>query len=109
MKKNEKCSCPLCNQEFTPADGMTANEHLARGILKSYAEMQSKREHENTLPCPRCGEPKMSANVLRNALSRQFNIHICDICGNLEAVEASNERSLSLESWWAVSEILKQK
>jgi len=107
MKNNEQCTCPLCKQQFTPADGMTPDGHLARGILKTYAEMQGKGEHDNTLPCPRCGEYSMSTNVLKNALSRQFNIHICDTCGNREGIEATEGKLLPLESWRIVTEILK--
>jgi len=88
---------------------MTAGEHLARGILSTYAELQRRGDHENSYPCPRCGESNMSANVLKNALSRQFDIHVCDACGNLEAVDAAVGKSLPLESWWAVAEILKRK
>ena len=109
MDQEKQCTCPLCNQGFTPADGMTADEHLARGILRAYAEMQGKGKHDNTLPCPRCGEYSMSTNVLKNALSRHYDIHICDICGNLEGTEAAVEKSIPLESWWVVTEILKQK
>ena len=110
MKQENHCNCPLCGQAFTPADGMTANEHLTRGVLKAYADMQKvKNEHDSPLPCPRCGGNSMSSNVLRNALSRQFDIHICDACGNLEVVEASAGTPLPLESWWAIAEILKQK
>jgi len=109
MKNNDQCTCPLCDQGFTPADGMTAGEHLARGILRVYAEMQRKGDGENSHPCPRCGESSMSPNVLQNALSRQFDIHVCDACGNLEAVDAAVGKSLPLESWWVVTEILKQK
>jgi len=109
MNQKNHCNCPLCGQAFTPADGMTANEHLTRGILRAYADMQGKGEHDNSLPCPRCGENSMSSNVLQNALSRQFDIHICDACGNLEAVEASVGKTLPLESWWVVAEILNRK
>lgn len=109
MKDNDKCNCPLCNQTFTPADGMTAGGHLARGVLRAYAEIQGKGEHDNTLPCPRCGEDSMSNNVLRNALSRQFDIHVCDACGNLEGVEAAEGKPRPPESWWAVTEILKRR
>lgn len=105
--KNEPCNCPLCNQAFIPAEGMTADEHLARGILKTYAEMQGKGEYENTLPCPRCGRYSMSQNVLQNALSRQFDICVCDSCGLREAIEASEGKPLPLESWRVVAEILK--
>jgi len=106
VSKEKQCTCPLCNQGFTPAAGMTAGEHLARGILRTYAEMQHKGDYGTSQPCPRCGESNMSANVLHNALYWQFDIHICDACGSSEAAEGE---SLPLESWWAVAEILKRK
>jgi predicted RNA-binding Zn-ribbon protein involved in translation (DUF1610 family) len=72
--------------------------------------MQGKSDdYDNSLPCPRCGESSMSGNVLRNALSRQFDIYICDDCGNREAVEASEGKPMPIESWWAVAEILKRE
>ena len=107
MNNNDKYTCPICNQDFIPADGTTTAEHLAKGVLKNYAEMQGKGKHENTLPCPRCGKYTMSDNILKNALSRQFDIHICDLCGNLEGIEAANGTPRPLESWWVVTEILK--
>ena len=108
MNQEKHCDCPLCGQALAPADGVTVGEHLARGILSTYAGMQGKSDDDaNTLPCPRCGECSMSPNVLRNALSRHFDIYICDICGNLEAVLVSEGKSVPLESWWAVTEILK--
>jgi len=103
---NNNCTCPLCNQSFTPTDGMTADEHLARGVLGLYTEMQSIN---NTLPCPRCGENSMSHNVLKNALSGQFDVRVCDICGNREGVEAAEGKLISLESWWVVTEILNDR
>jgi len=109
VNQEKQCTCPLCNQEFTPADGMTSGEHLARGILRTYAEMQGKGKQDNTRPCPRCGERSMSTNVLKNALSRQFDIHICDVCGNHEGVEASEGKPTPIESWWAVTETLNRK
>ena len=109
MNQEKHCTCPICNQSFTPGVGITVDEHLARGILKVYAEMQKKNKHDNSLPCPRCGKNSMSANILQNALSRHYNIHICDACGNREATEAAVGKNHPIESWWAVSEILKRK
>ena len=110
MSQEKHCDCPLCGQTFTPANGITASEHLARGILSTYARMQGTRDDVvNALPCPRCGECSMSPNVLRNALSRHFDIYICDACWNLEAALVSEGKSIPLESWWAVTEILNRK
>ena len=109
MNQDKHCDCPLCGQSFTPADGMTAGEHLARGVLRAYAEMQGKSDdYDNNIPCPRCGEDSMAGNVLRNALSRHFDIHVCDACGNKEAVLVSEGKADPLDAWWAVAEILKR-
>ena len=105
MNQENKCTCPLCDQVFTPEDGMTEGEHLARGILRVYADMQRK----GRLACPRCGENTMSTSVLRNALSRHYDIQICDACGNREGTEASVGKNHPIESWWAVSEILNRR
>lgn len=40
MNENEKCKCPMCDQEFAPESGLTAKEHLAKGIVRIYREMQ---------------------------------------------------------------------
>ena len=111
MTQGKHCDCPLCGQAFTPANGINAGEHLARGILNTYAKMQDKTDdNDNPLPCPRCGESRMSYDVLENALSRHFDIHICDVCGNLEAVSVSEGKpSIQLESWWAVTEVLSRR
>ena len=109
MNQEKECNCPLCDQSFTPEDGMTADEHLARGVLRVYAEMQNKNKHDNSLPCPRCVENSMSSNILQNALSRHYDIHICDACGNKEAVLVSVNKSIPLQSWWVVGEMLKRK
>ena len=102
MNQEKKCNCPLCNQSFTPGDGMTESEHPARGILRVYAEMQG----ECRLACPRCGENTMSTNILQNALSRHFDIRICDACGHREAAEAAVGKTHPIESWWVVAWIL---
>jgi hypothetical protein len=106
LDRKNQCTCSLCNQEFTPADGMTTTEHLAHGILKAYSEMQ---DNGDPLPCPRCGECSMSKNVLHDALSRHFGIHICHSCGKWEAVATTNDHNQSLESWWVISAILGQQ
>jgi hypothetical protein len=108
MAHNQNC-CPLCNQTFIPADGITADEHLANGIIAAYAEMQRKASQENcasNLPCPRCGHYHMSCKSARNALSRRARIHICDGCGTREAMEAFAGDVPPITTWWVVTEML---
>ena len=50
--------------------------------------------------CPRCGLGHMNKDVSRNALSRRADIMICDICGNIEAIEdIPGNAKLPLEKW----------
>ena len=102
--------CPLCNSAFAPADGVTAVEHLACGIVAVYAELQKKAEQwdctENPLPCPRCGHYRMSPRLSRNALSRSADIIVCDICGVDEAVRVLSDGVLPLSDWWITREML---
>ena len=102
MNDKKTCNCPLCNQQFTPADGLTAAEHLARGIIRVYAETQKKED----MPCPRCGRRTMAENVNRNALSRHEAVMVCDACGTEEALRVHNGTVISISDWWAVREIL---
>jgi predicted RNA-binding Zn-ribbon protein involved in translation (DUF1610 family) len=104
MNSNKPCKCPLCNQAFTPADGLTAAEHLTVGILKAYADMQKSQD----LECPRCGKKEhMLPGSSRNALSRVFDIYICPPCGNDEALRALHGNILQIDSWWVTSELLE--
>ena len=78
---NKKCACPLCSQEFTPADGYSPTEHLTKGLITVFSEMQLKAEQdisiENPLPCPRCGQYRMLPKVHRNSLNRHEQIYVC--------------------------------
>jgi len=98
---NKTCTCPICNREVNPADGLTGDEQIIKGIIELYRDIQAKQECPN---CPRCGQERMTG---RDALSRQFGIHICDICGTDEAVRAMNSDVLPAEQWWIVQEIYK--
>lgn len=109
MSDNNKCNCPICHQDFIPADGMTADEHLANGTITVYAELLNKatqKDCASTLPCPRCGHYNMNDRTTRNALSRVAQISVCDACGTEEAMQAANGNILPITSWWVVSEIL---
>ena len=109
---SENKSCPICNGTFKPADGLTAEEHLAKGIIAIYKELQDKVEYEDcsdSFPCPRCSHVRMNAKVARNALSRHADIQICDICGVDEAALVFSGNPLPLSDWWIVKELLGTK
>ena len=108
MNEENNC-CPLCNEVFTPADGVTAAEHLARNIIGVFAEMQKKAEPGDYSECPRCGRCQMSPKIAHNALSRHFDIHVCSVCGTDEAVRVFADCVLPPESWYIVKEILAFK
>jgi len=107
---NKKCACPLCSQEFTPADGYSPTEHLTKGLITVFAEMQINAEQdtsiENPLPCPRCGQYRMLPKVHRNSLSRHEQIYVCPICGTDEAVRVHSDTVLPTSEWWICGEIL---
>ena len=103
MSDNIACDCPLCSQAFVSADGSTPVEFLADGIIKLYAQMQTK----DRLPCPRCGCSRMAISVFKNALSRHAEIYVCDVCGNDEAVRVFKGQVLPITEWAVVVEILR--
>jgi len=90
------CDCPLCGQDFIVADGYSPAEHLTKGLITVFSEMQLKAEQdisiENPLPCPRCGQYRMLPKVHRNSLSRHEQIYVCPICGTDEAVRVHSNK-----------------
>ena len=106
MEKANECSCPLCGQDFTPENGITPEEHLARGILGTYSEMQKSTEPDD-FPCPRCGHSRMRPELAANAVSRHFDVYICSECGTDEALRDYRKDVLPLTVWYVVQELLK--
>jgi hypothetical protein len=109
-----KNCCPLCSGEFTPTDGTNPADHLAKGILSVYRELQIKADNEgcaDNLPCARCGNMRMDRKISRNALSRsiEVTITICDICGVEESVLIYAGIPKPLSEWIIVKEILSTK
>lgn len=50
--------------------------------------------------CPRCGSDSMDKDVSKNALSRRADVMICNICGNVEAIEdMPGSPKLSMDTW----------
>ena len=68
---------------------------MVEDIISSFSE---KQKHVWCL-CPRCGCDSMNKDAARNALSRRADIMICNICGNVEAVEDMVGQKLSLDKW----------
>lgn len=67
-----------------------------RTLISRFAE---KQKHGWYL-CPRCGVDLMNKDAARNALSRRTDIMVCDICGNIEAIEdIPGNPKLPLEKW----------
>ena len=60
------------------------NDHERKNMLADLKARQVKQEH---MPCPRCGKDTMGEDPMRNALSRQADVMVCDSCGQNEAVE----------------------
>ena len=54
------------------------------------------------MPCPRCGEQQMNADMSENALSRHEDIYICTCCGHEEARYDFAGQKIPLEDWYAV-------
>lgn len=106
MAENEKCKCPLCEQLFTPAEGMTPEKHLAIGIIKAYREMQDI-PHIRELPCPRCGHLRMKYELEENTVSRHTDVYICNECGADEVLRASRNDVMPFTVWFIVCDILQ--
>jgi hypothetical protein len=111
--QDKKCDCPICGQGFVPADGISPDVHLAKGVLRVFAQIQEESATdvcaESPLPCPCCGLYRMSARLHKNALCRYEKIYICEICGTDEAVRAYANDILPLPDWWVVREIIGRK
>jgi hypothetical protein len=106
MDNKNECNCPICGQGFTPKTGVTPEEHLARGVLRTYSGMQKSTQRDE-LPCPRCGKMKMDPKPERNALSRHFDVCICNDCGTDEAMRVYKKNVLPLSVWFIVWDLLK--
>ena len=76
------------------------NENEARTLIERFAEKQQGGH----FACPRCGKMAMDAeSVTRNALSRRATVHICDVCGTVEALEDMTGDRRPLTAWAIVS------
>ena len=107
ISDNKECECPLCSSVFTPPEGESSVEFLAKSVLVAFTEMQEKGKQEDCAVCPRCGIARMIQGTTRNSLSRQVDgCFICPICGMDEAVRVYADSVLPLADWWLCKEVL---
>lgn len=59
----------------------------------------AKRQKKDWCCCPRCGMDSMAKNPTRNALSRAFDINVCDDCGTDEALWATVNCPTPAQKW----------
>lgn len=72
----------------------------AKDLLKSLMELQEDNTRDYAFPCPRCGHDRMDKKPTRNALSRRFDVYICNTCGMEEALlDAAGKDPLPLNEW----------
>lgn len=71
----------------------------AKKMLEELGRMQEEGAAVG-LPCPRCGQDRMDAKPVRNALSRRAKVYICDQCGMEEALlDMARKEPLPLNQW----------
>ena len=69
---------------------------MIQKLIETYAEKQKRVWGL----CPRCGTDSMDKDISHNALSRRADVMVCNICGNVEAIEdMPGNTSLPLEKW----------
>ncbi len=64
-------------------------------------DLQAQQESGDLMYCPRCGRESMDSVLLRNAMSRHADLHICSDCGTAEAMLDMMQNPLPLEQWAA--------
>lgn len=67
--------------------------------LQVLAGIKLRQEKCERMSCPRCGNDAMNENPMRNALSRQADVMICDACGQQDAILAMMNNPLPLSLW----------
>lgn len=76
----------------------------AKSIQERMAQIKAAQEVGGFTRCPRCGEDTMKPGFHTNALSRQYNIMICDLCGMDEAKMAFMGAPKPLAHWACLNE-----
>ena len=68
-------------------------------IQERMAQIKAAQDAGGYTRCPRCGEKTMKPHLHTNALSRQYDIMICDLCGMDEAKMAFMGAPKPLAHW----------
>lgn len=68
-------------------------------IQERMAQIKAAQDAGGDTRCPRCGENTMKPRLHTNALSRQYDIMICDLCGMDEAKMAFMGAPKPLAHW----------
>ena len=81
-----------------------------RTIQERIAEVKAAQETGRYTRCPRCGKDtmKLGDRLNTNALSRQYDIMICDLCGMDEAKMAFMGAPKPLAHWACLNEQPRQ-
>ena len=53
---------------------------MTQKTQKRLQDFKARQESGERLPCPRCGKDAMNPELYTNALSRVFDIMVCDAC-----------------------------
>ena len=70
-----------------------------KSIQERMAQIRAAQQSGAYTLCPRCGEATMKPELHTNALSRQYDIMICDLCGMDEAKMAFMGAPMPLAHW----------
>lgn len=68
-------------------------------IQERMAQIKAAQDAGDFTCCPRCDENTMKPRLHTNALSRQYDIMICDLCGTDEAKMAFMGAPMPLAHW----------
>ena len=74
-------------------------------IQERMAQIKAAQDAGGYTRCPRCGEDTMKPRLHTNALSRQYDIMICDLCGMDEAKMAFMGAPKPLAHWACLNTI----
>ena len=77
---------------------------MEQHIKQTLDDLKVRQDAGEQMPCPRCGADAMDDNPVRNALSRQADISVCDACGTNEAIRAFSGNPLPLCEWACMRE-----
>ena len=74
-------------------------------IQKRMAQIKAAQDAGEYTRCPRCGENTMKPRLHTDALSRQYDIMICDLCGMDEAKMAFMGAPKPLAHWACLNSV----